>query len=298
MILRSVILHSSHINLSRKYLSNIQLTMKNYYNILGIHQNSSPEEIRNAFKTSAMKYHPDKNRGKEKDAEKIFKEVSEAYEVLIDCAKKTEYDRILQRFNRNSMPLRGIWPTNHTSGLNETKKWEERTSTEQNSKDYVDERKFINIDVDVPLDLIFTGGLYPFHYSTCNSSQKKLLLIPVKCGCPEGTNVKVDGNKGSEKTIFNVSIMSKEHPFFERVGESLEATVRLSLCQFLKLKEVTLSGLDGKPITATLPDISLLRKSSRNPKCMEGWAMIEGEGMPYPDDNSKRGNVFVRFIID
>lgn len=276
--------------------------MKNYYTILGIHQNASLDEIRSAFKTSAKKYHPDKNLGKEQAAEKIFKEVSEAHDVLSDCWKKREYDRILQRYHRNSIRLKRHWSRSHPADLFDIKKRGEGSSSTSKGTDYLDGgRHVIGIEVKVPLDLIFTGGFHPFHYTDGNMGQKKLLLIPVKCGCADGTKVKVDlsdRNDGREKTIFNITIRNEEHPFFERVGESLETTVRLSLCEFLKLEEVALSGLDGKPITATLPDISMLRKSSTNPACMEGWAMIEGKGMPDEDDNTKRGNVFVRFIID
>tara|TARA_R110000824_G_scaffold73220_5_gene186511 strand:+ start:13680 stop:14657 length:978 start_codon:yes stop_codon:yes gene_type:complete len=63
--------------------------MKNYYEILGVSKDSSPEEIKKSYRKLSLQYHPDKNpRGEEK-----FKEISEAYSVLSDVDKKSRYDR-------------------------------------------------------------------------------------------------------------------------------------------------------------------------------------------------------------
>lgn len=70
----------------------MQKTKKDYYEILGIPRNATKEEIKQAYRRLAKKYHPDMNPNNRKEAEEKFKEISEAYEVLIDDEKRRLYD--------------------------------------------------------------------------------------------------------------------------------------------------------------------------------------------------------------
>ena len=68
------------------------MAKRDYYDILGINKSASKDEIKKAYRTTAFKHHPDKNPGN-KAAEEKFKEASEAYSVLSDNNKKTNYDQ-------------------------------------------------------------------------------------------------------------------------------------------------------------------------------------------------------------
>ena len=68
------------------------MAKRDYYDILGVNNSSSKDEIKKAYRTTAFKYHPDKNPG-DKSAEEKFKEASEAYSVLSDDNKKKNYDQ-------------------------------------------------------------------------------------------------------------------------------------------------------------------------------------------------------------
>ena len=63
-----------------------------YYEILGINKDASEAEIKSAFRKAAKQYHPDLHPG-DAEAEKKFKEINEAYEVLSDPQKKAQYDQ-------------------------------------------------------------------------------------------------------------------------------------------------------------------------------------------------------------
>lgn len=65
---------------------------RDYYEILGVQKSSTPEDIKKAYRKLAIKYHPDKNQGN-KEAENKFKEATEAYEILSDTKKRSQYDR-------------------------------------------------------------------------------------------------------------------------------------------------------------------------------------------------------------
>ncbi len=67
------------------------MAKRDYYDVLGVTKNSTPEQIKASYRKQAVKYHPDKNKG-DKSSEEKFKEASEAYHVLSDKERKQNYD--------------------------------------------------------------------------------------------------------------------------------------------------------------------------------------------------------------
>ena len=68
------------------------MAKRDYYEVLGVSKNASDDEIKNAYKKMAIKYHPDRNPD-DKEAEAKFKEAAEAYDVLRDPQKRARYDQ-------------------------------------------------------------------------------------------------------------------------------------------------------------------------------------------------------------
>src|SRR6184192_4120463 len=65
---------------------------RDYYEVLGVGRNASEEEVKRAYRKLAVKFHPDKNPD-DPHAEEKFKELGEAYDVLMDPEKRAAYDR-------------------------------------------------------------------------------------------------------------------------------------------------------------------------------------------------------------
>ena len=75
---------------SRSHVSNQK---RDYYDVLGVARAATPEEIKKAYRKLALQWHPDKNPENHKEAEEKFKEAAEAYSVLSDPQKRSQYDR-------------------------------------------------------------------------------------------------------------------------------------------------------------------------------------------------------------
>jgi curved DNA-binding protein len=74
--------------------------IRNYYELLGVKRDASPDEIKQSFRKLARKYHPDMNPG-DKLAEEKFKDISEAYEVLSDVSRRSQYDKFTSFWRKN-----------------------------------------------------------------------------------------------------------------------------------------------------------------------------------------------------
>ena len=85
-------------------------TQKDYYNLLGVPRDATEEQIRRAFRGLAMEWHPDRNKAK--DAAARFKEINEAYQVLIDPEKRRTYDR----YGRADIDPNGGFPAEGSTG--------------------------------------------------------------------------------------------------------------------------------------------------------------------------------------
>ena len=92
------------------------MTKKDYYKILGVSKNASQEEIRKAYRRLAHQYHPDKGGDEQK-----FKEINEAYQVLSDVDRRSQYDRFGTTFEQAGFDFSGFdpnifWQSQQASG--------------------------------------------------------------------------------------------------------------------------------------------------------------------------------------
>merc|ERR1711976_376949 len=81
---------------------------KDYYQILGVGKDASEDEVKRQYRKQALKYHPDKNPNNREEAEKKFKLVTEAYEVLSDPQKRKIYDQYGEEGLQGGIPEGGM----------------------------------------------------------------------------------------------------------------------------------------------------------------------------------------------
>lgn len=87
--------------------------MKNLYEILGLTKTATSEDIKKAYKTLALRYHPDKPTGDEAK----FKEISEAYSILSDPMKRAKYDRPDEVFSNMNFRTQQPFSHNHAEQI-------------------------------------------------------------------------------------------------------------------------------------------------------------------------------------
>jgi len=89
------------------------MTKRDYYEVLEINKNATDDEIKKSYRRLAKKYHPDLNKG-DKSAEEKFKEISEAYEILMDKNKRSNYDKYGHAGTNNQFGREGFEWSNFT----------------------------------------------------------------------------------------------------------------------------------------------------------------------------------------
>ena len=175
---------------------------EDYYETLGVNNSASDGEIKQAYRKKAMQYHPDRNKG-DKGAEKQFKKINEAYYILKDKEKKSQYDQ----FGHQAFENGGTGFKDFNFGGNFSDIFEEmfgdfdddigsifgggrrRRSGRANTQEYGAD---LRSDVEVPLEEIFSGKKIVIHVptkvkcETCNGNGHKAGSKPETCPTCEG----------------------------------------------------------------------------------------------------------------
>ena len=267
-----------------------------YYDLLGVNKSSSAQEIKNAYRKKALEWHPDRHQGGDKEeAEKKFKEINEAYQVLSDSNKKAAYDNYGHDAFAPGGGARGGNPFaggGFGQGSPFTYTW---------SSGGGQQNPFGNADFGDPFDIFesFFGGGNPFggqrarqipRYSirlTFMEAVKgiekefdiegKRRKIKIPAGVDEGTKI----NFGD----FTLSVNVTPHEFFERDGDDIYVNVTVPY---------TMAVLGG---TINVPTIETeIKIKVRNGTQSGTMIRLRGKGAPNPHHKTK-GDQYVKINI-
>lgn len=134
--------------------------MKDFYKILGVSENATPDEIKKKYRKLAIKHHPDVNSGSE-ESEAKFKQVSEAYDILSDSEKRKHYD--FERKDGYSQSHQGYQA--HPSGFgNPFGNFFNFGSIHEKIKKQAEEQSLLNVKLVISLEEAFKGCMKDFSY--------------------------------------------------------------------------------------------------------------------------------------
>lgn len=242
-----------------------QLWREDYYKVLGVPRNASQKDIKKAYYEMAKQYHPDTNQGNPKMQQK-FQEVSEAYEVLSDEAKRQEYDRFgAQHHQAGYRP--GAGQTRQGGGGGTQWSYQSNVDPEELFRQIFGEfsRGFGQSRGSNPFEEFFNFEFRGGVQATCHvtfleaargstkevevlemgghfrgpSFNKRSLLVPIPAGISDGQTLRL--TLGSSEVFVTVRV--EESEYFRRVGYDVHTDANISLSQAILGGIIRLQGL-------------------------------------------------------
>lgn len=226
------------------------MEFKDYYDILGVTPEADKKAVKTAYRRLARKYHPDVS--KERDAEKQFKEVSEAYEVLSDDEKRSEYEQ-LRKYGRKGesfTPPPG-WNPSSGSNFNESdfsdffssvfggagrqSSQRGRSARGATSSEDMFSRRGQDVEIELPIFLedtlkdeskTISFQLPHFDESGRQADVKKTLKVKIPKGVSDGEKIRLKGQgapgfgSGAAGDLY-IHIKLVPHPLFDVSGYDL-----------------------------------------------------------------------------
>lgn len=279
---------------------------KDYYKILGVARNASEQEIKQAYRKLARKYHPDVNPN-DKQAEARFKEINEAYEVLSDQEKRGKYDRFgaaWQRYEQSgdpggfrSGPFGGIGGMGGVDTGNFADFFEAFFGGlgSRNSSAYSNTGGFgtrtVEQDgeqqIEITLEEAFTGTQRSLQI-TGASGVPRTIKVKIPAGADTGTKVRIAGEgqtwgSAGQRGDMLLVIQVVPHSRFTREGDALRTSIPIDLYTLLLGGEVRIPMLDGKKIMLSIPPDTPNGKVFR----------LTRQGMPNLRTPGMRGDLYV-----
>lgn len=283
-----------------------------YYEILTVERGATEEDLKKAYRKLAMRWHPDKNPNDKDEAEAMFKQISEAYEVLSDPHKRQVYDQYGEeglkdgppqpdsagngnKFNpRNAEDIFadffGTSPFGYGAGRS--------TRFSSEAGDGLKKPPPVESMFPCGLDELYTGSTRKMKISRQVvepngrlKTESEILSIEVKPGWRKGTKITFP-DKGNQQVnqlpadlVFVID--EKPHALFTRDGNDLFVTHRVTLAQAIGGTTVELTTIDGRNLS--IPVTNIMSPSYQH--------VVPGEGMPLARDPSLKGDLKINFEV-
>ena len=269
-----------------------------YYKILGVDKYATDKEIKKTYRKLARKYHPDLNPN-DKDAEKKFKEINEANEVLSKPENRKKYDKYgkdwkhadefekakrQQQNHRNvQQEASGGFPEGDYSDFFESMFGGGSSKVRGGSVKYRGQ----DYNAELYLDI---KDVYTTHKRTLTVNGKNIRLT-IPAGIKNGQVIKIKGHggeglNGGPKGDLHIRFSIENHTKFKLDNNNLYATVNLNLYNAILGGDITLDTFDGKV------------KLKVKPETQNGTKVkLKGKGFPIYKKEDEFGDLYVTYQI-
>jgi len=291
---------------------------EDYYQLLGVNRNATPEEIKKAYRKLAQKYHPDKAKGNKKEAETQFKKISEAYAVLSNPEKRKEYDEfgskeafrakfsqedIFRGFDFNDIFDMGISDNIFSRLFGGLGGRRARPGAGGRTRvfhyggpggfqDMAPPIKGEDLQIEMPITLheIVSGTEKAISFTRNNQVEK--LTVKVPAGTLPGKRLRIaekgrSSPSGGPPGDLYVKLKEVEHPVFKRDGTDIFVDRHIRYTESALGTKVTVPTLDGKTMSLKVPPGTNSLTKMR----------LKNYGLPHANGKG-RGDQYVRIIVD
>lgn len=278
-----------------------------YYKILGVDKNASESDIKKAYRKLARKYHPDVNPD-DKEADRKFKEINEANEVLSDPEKRKKYDKYgkdwkhadqFEQAGQQSQYRRSAAAGGGPSGFGGAGGFNEEDFSDFFSSMFGGaagpgqsrgrSMQFKGQDYNTELQLNLKD-VYRTHKRTLTVNGKNIRLT-IAAGVENGQTIKIkgyggEGINGGPKGDLYITFLIANHGTFKRDGNDLFATVDLDLYTAMLGGEIVVDTFDGKVKLKVQPE------TPNNTK-----VRLKGKGFPVYKKEGQFGDLYITYSI-
>ena len=267
---------------------------RDYYEALGVSRNASEDEVKRAFRKLAREYHPDLNPG-DRDAERKFKEINEANEVLSDADKRAKYDRYGENWQQADrvQDAGGFSGGNFGAGgyarydfdltdfgdlLGDPDDLFAASRRRAQTRARRSRARKPDIPVSVTLEETYSGAKRQVTITT-DSGERKRIEVAIPRGIEDGARIRISLPGGGD-LFFKVQTLP--HPRFTREGDNLAADLTLPFEDVALGGEAQFRSLKGN-IMVTIPPNSAAGRRIR----------IAGHGMPLRRAPDAYGDLYI-----
>ncbi len=238
--------------------------MKDPYEILGVGRSASPEEIKQAYRRLAKKYHPDRNPG-DRTAESRFKDLQAAYEVLGDPRRRADYDRFGAGGPRPDFRTWGPANGVHVEGIHldfgdlssvfeqffsrgGTATRRRRAARSGSARN--DEAFPVDLEQELPLSFeeAARGCTREIRLGSLSGGHAERLDVRIPAGVSDGQRIRIAGHGHvgpAGRGDLYIRCRIRPHPYFQRDGLDVSLELPLTIAEAVLGTKIDIPTLDG-----------------------------------------------------